>query len=154
MTSSGRARYRPRLNHVAITMDPAAARRRTVAPRSSTSTATCSAGPRATTPASAGNPLILYTGAFGEFVYLLAGGRPSTAPPIDHFGLQVATLERAPGDRRPGEGRARRATTGCEVIDVARAHHARPDDDYTLTSAYIGFVLPLSIELQHIARKS
>jgi len=40
----------------------------------------------------AGNPLILYTGAFGQFVYLLPADPPLTAPPLDHFGLQVETL--------------------------------------------------------------
>ena len=29
-----------------------------------------------------------------------------------------------------------------------------PTDDYTLTNAYIGFVLPLMIELQHIERQT
>jgi hypothetical protein len=33
----------------------------------------------------------------------------------------------------------------------ARTTHGATDD-YTLTSAYIGFVLPLMIELQHLAR--
>src|SRR5215470_15522140 len=39
-----------------------------------------------------GNPLILYTGAFGQFVYLLPAEPPLTAPPLDHFGLLVETL--------------------------------------------------------------
>jgi hypothetical protein len=38
------------------------------------------------------------------------------------------------------------------IIDVhARTTHG-PTSDYTLTSAYIGFLLPLMIELQHIER--
>ena len=38
------------------------------------------------------------------------------------------------------------------VIDVhSRTTHG-PTHDYTLTSAYIGFVLPLMIELQHLER--
>ena len=32
-----------------------------------------------------GNPLILYTGAFGQFVYLLPGRPAATAPALDHF---------------------------------------------------------------------
>src|SRR5690348_13389661 len=38
-----------------------------------------------------GNPLILYTGAFGQFVYLLPADPPLTAPPLDHFGILVDT---------------------------------------------------------------
>jgi hypothetical protein len=39
-----------------------------------------------------------------------------------------------------------------QVIDVdARVTHG-PTHDYTLTSAYVGFVLPLMVEIQHLAR--
>ena len=60
----------------------------------------------------AGNPLILYTGAFGQFVYLLPGDPYLTAPAMDHFGLQVATLAELAGDRRPGEGAPGARRTG------------------------------------------
>ena len=99
----------------------------------------------------AGNPLILYTGAFGQFVYLLPGDPHLTAPALDHFGFQVATLAElhAIVDRAQAYRRARR--TGARHRR-ARAHDHGPDHDYTLTSAYIGFVLPLMIELQHLER--
>ena len=57
-----------------------------------------------TTPGEVGNPLIMYTGAFGQFVYLLPGDPYLRAPAMDHFGVQVATLEQLAGDRRTGEG--------------------------------------------------
>ena len=84
-------------------------------------------------------------------MYLLPGDPYLTAPALDHFGFQVATLaelqeivERAKATRR--------ATTRVSIIDVhARTTHG-PTHDYTLTSAYIGFVLPLMIELQHLER--
>jgi hypothetical protein len=100
-----------------------------------------------------GNPLILYTGAFAQFIYLLPGdpdtGEFMRTPHLDHFGLQVqtkaeleATVAKAkayPDDR-------------VNVIDVdSRTTHG-PTHDYTLTNAYIGFVLPLMVELQHIER--
>ena len=92
-----------------------------------------------------------YTAAFGQFVYLLPADPPLTAPPLDHFGLQVetradlhTTVERAKG-HMTRDDRVR-------VIDVhARTTHG-PTHDYTLTSAYIGFLLPLMIELQHLER--
>ena len=98
-----------------------------------------------------GNPLILYTGAFGQFVYLLPAEPPLRAPPLDHFGLQVETLD----ELHAIVARAQRRAAGDErvrIIDVhARTTHG-PAHDYVLTSAYIGFVLPLMVELQHLER--
>ena len=96
-------------------------------PTCSRSTATCSAGPRATTPARTGNPLILYTGAFGQFVYLLPADPPLQAPPLDHFGLQVVDDRRDRRDRgqRPRSyGRTRRPGPHHRR---PRPHDARPD---------------------------
>jgi hypothetical protein len=96
-----------------------------------------------------GNPLILYTGAFGEFVYLLPGDPFLTAPALDHFGYQVATIE----ELRAIVARARAYAEHDARVEIIE-EHARTthgdDRDYTLTSAYIGFVLPLMIELQHL----
>jgi hypothetical protein len=98
-----------------------------------------------------GNPLILYTGAPAQFVYLLPADPPLTPGRLDHFGLQVATM-------RELEGTVARARAYAEhddrvrVIDPeARITHG-PVDDYTLTSAYLGFLLPLMVELQHLER--
>ena len=100
----------------------------------------------------AGNPLILYTGAFGQFVYLLPGrsaAHRTAARPLRAAGRDA---RRAPRDRRPGQGARRRRDDRVRVIDVhSRTTHG-PTHDYTLTSAYIGFVLPLMIELQHLER--
>jgi hypothetical protein len=99
-----------------------------------------------------GNPLILYTGAFGQFVYLLPADPPLSAPPLDHFGLMVDTLD----ELREILGRAKvHAATDnrVRIIDEhARVTHG-PAHDYTLTSAYIGFALPLMIELQHLEQR-
>ena len=96
-----------------------------------------------------GNPLILYTGAFGQFVYLLPADPPLTAPPLDHFGLQVDTLDELHAIVARARTRAA-ADDRVRVIDVhARTTHGSTHD-YVLTSAYIGFVLPLMVELQHL----
>ena len=96
-----------------------------------------------------GNPLILYTGEFGEFVYLLPGTPALTAPPLDHFGVLVETLDELHAiaektrKRRDRDDRVR-------LIDVhARTTHGA-SADYTLTSMYVGFLLPLMIEVQHL----
>jgi hypothetical protein len=98
-----------------------------------------------------GNPLILYTGAFGQFVYLLPADPPMHAPALDHFGLQVPSLDalHAIVERvKAWQARDERV----RLIDVhARTTHGA-EHDYTLTSAYVGFLLPLMIELQHLHR--
>jgi hypothetical protein len=101
-----------------------------------------------------GNPLILYTGRSRQYLYLL----PATddylrAPRLDHFGLEVSTLEEL-----------------AAIVDRAKAYRAKDDrvtiididervthgtvSDFTLTNAYIGFLIPLQIELQHLAERS
>jgi hypothetical protein len=100
-----------------------------------------------------GNPLILYTGQMRQYLYLL----PSTgdylrAPPLDHFGLEVQSTQELDA-----------------IVDRARAYQKKDDrvtiiersemvthgttSDFTLTNAYVGFLIPLVIELQHIAEQ-
>ena len=98
-----------------------------------------------------GNPLILYTGAFGQFVYLLPADPPLTAPPLDHFGVLVDTL----ADLREIVARAKHYAARDDrvrIIDVHDRTTHGPAHDYVLTSAYIGFVVPLMVELQHLQR--
>jgi len=141
---------RPTLNHVAITMDPAVldARGREEVLAFYGDVFGWTEGDNT---GEAGNPLILYTGAFGQFVYLLPADPPLTAPALDHFGMQVDTLD----DMHAIVGRAKTRAALDErvrIIDVhSRTTHG-PTHNYTLTSAYIGFLLPLMIELQHIER--
>src|SRR5262249_38093168 len=96
------------------------------------------------------NPLIMYTGAFGQFVYLAMGDANGAHTAVEHFGLQVATLD----ELESIVARARARATSDDRVHVSEIHSRTthgPSADYTLTSAYIGFVLPVTIELQHIA---
>jgi hypothetical protein len=97
-----------------------------------------------------GNPLILYTGAMRQYLYLLpAAGDFLRAPRLDHFGLEVASVEELVAilDRAKAyKSKDDRVT----VIDVDEMVTHGPTSDYTLTNAYIGFLIPLMIELQHI----
>ena len=143
---------RPTLNHVAISMDPAVLDERGRA-EVLAFYGEVFGWTEGDNTGEEGNPLILYTGAFGQFVYLLPADPPLTAPPLDHFGMQVDTLE----DLHTIVGRAQERAAHDDrvrVIDVhSRTTHGSVDD-YTLTSAYIGFLLPLMIELQHLKRVS
>jgi len=140
----------PTLNHVAISMDPAllddAGRAELLDFYGDVFGWT-----EGDNTGEAGNPLILYTGAFAQFVYLLPGDPYLRAPAMDHFGVQVASLEQLQAivdKAKVRQARDERVT----VIDVHARTTQGPTHDYTLTSAYIGFVLPLLVELQHLER--
>ena len=99
-----------------------------------------------------GNPLILYTGEFAQFVYLLPGSEPLQCPALDHFGFQVATREEL--EEIVARAKARQAKDDrVKIIDVKSRLTLGEASQYVLTSAYIGFLLPFMVELQHIGRR-
>jgi hypothetical protein len=142
--------FRPRLNHVAISVDPAVldARGRADVLAFYGEVFGWTEGDNT---GEKGNPLILYTGAFAQFVYLLPATPAMQAPPLDHFGLQVSSL--AEIDAIVGRAHAfGERDSRVRVIErESRTTHGTTDD-YILTSAYIGYVLPLMVELQHLER--
>ncbi len=142
--------FAPRLNHVAISMDPALlddhGREELLDFYGYVFGWT-----EGDNTGEVGNPLIMYTGAFGQFVYLLPGDPYLTAPVMDHFGLQVASLEQLQGIVDKAKARQENDER-VTLIDVHARTTQGPTADYTLTSAYIGFVMPLLVELQHLER--
>ncbi len=101
-----------------------------------------------------GNPLILYTGELRQYLYLLpASEEYLRAPRLDHFGLEIASRREL-----------------VDIVERARAYQAIDDrvtiievdemvthgtaSDFTLTHAYVGFLIPLLIELQHLDERS
>jgi len=144
------ADFAPRLNHVAISMDPTLLDDRGRAELLDFY-GDVFGWTEGDNTGEVGDPLIMYTGAFGQFVYLLPGDPYLQAPAMDHFGVQVATRDQLVGIVDRAKQR-RQADERVTVIDVhARTTHG-PTYDYTLTSAYIGFVIPLLVELQHLER--
>jgi hypothetical protein len=144
------ASHAPRFNHLAVTVDPALldgdGRAELVGFFGEVFGWT-----EGDNTGESGNPLILYTGAFGQFVYLLPGDPHLDAPSRDHFGMEVATLAelRAIVERaKTYQARDDRVT----IVDVHSRTTAGSTNDYVLTSAYIGFRLPLMVELQHLDR--
>ena len=100
-----------------------------------------------------GNPLILYTGSLGQFLYLLpAKDEFMVTPNMDHFGMEVSSMEEM-----------------AEILERVKAYKAKDDrvrftevgamvtkygeKRYTLSNAYIWFLIPLWMELQHIAER-
>jgi catechol 2,3-dioxygenase-like lactoylglutathione lyase family enzyme len=142
--------FSPRLNHVAISVDPSVLDEegRAVVLDFYGDVFGWSEGDNT---GESGNPLILYTGAPAQFVYLLPADPFLVAPALDHFGLQVdsvAEIERLVARARAYQEHDPRV----RVIDTAERITHGPTHDYVLTSAYIGFLLPLMIELQHLQR--
>jgi hypothetical protein len=141
----------PRLNHVAISVDPAV-----LDDRGRADVLAFYGGVfgwvEGDNTGEKGNPLILYTGAFGQFVYLLPATPAMQAPPLDHFGLQVSTLAEIDSMVERARAFAEHDDRVRIIERSVRTTHG-PSTDYTLTSAYIGYVLPLMIELQHLERR-
>jgi hypothetical protein len=97
-----------------------------------------------------GNPLIIYTGRLRQYLYFLpAASEFLTAPHLDHIGVEVASVTelRAIVDRaRAFAARDDRVT----VIDEAVMTTHGTTSDFALTHAYVGYLLPLLIEVQHL----
>ena len=99
-----------------------------------------------------GNPLILYTGSLGQFLYLLpATDEFMVTPNMDHFGIEVSSkeellelLERVKAYQEK-DPRVR-------VSDVGAMTTRYGEKRYTLTNAYVWYLIPLWIELQHVER--
>jgi hypothetical protein len=90
--------------------------------------------------------LVLMGYTVDQFVFLHADDRPMSGPRLDHFGLGVATLEELDDfyarARRFGETDAK-----VQIIDKQVEEHP----GITLTSFYVGYLLPLMVEVQHFA---
>jgi hypothetical protein len=95
-----------------------------------------------------GDPLVLATGAKGQFVYLHPADPSMVTPELDHFGVQVETvaeldeiLERA----RAFETRDDRV----RIIEKKSATNPSRWGPVTLTNCYVGYLLPMMVEIQH-----
>lgn len=101
-----------------------------------------------------GNPLILYTGELGQFIYLLpAKDKFMVTPNMDHFGLEVSSLEEM--EQILNRVKAYQAKDDrVRVTEIGAMVTKYQDKEYTLSNAYIWFLLPLWIELQHVQRRS
>jgi hypothetical protein len=100
-----------------------------------------------------GNPLILYTGSLGQFLYLLpAKDQFMVTPNMDHFGLEVSSKEELSEilDRVKAY---RRKDSRVKVTEVSAMTTRYQEKEYTLTNAYIWYLIPLWIELQHVEQR-
>ncbi len=88
--------------------------------------------------------LVLRVHSNEQFVFLIADDPPMICPRLDHFGMSVATIPEL-GDAL---ARAKAFAAHDDRVDVID----KKTDDFgmlKLTSFYVGFLLPMMIEIQH-----
>jgi hypothetical protein len=145
--------FRPRINHVAISVDAAVMDEKGRADLIDFygEVFGWTEGDNST---ESGNPLIMMVGSMRQFIYLLpAADNFMVTPRLDHFGLEVATMD----DLVDTLNRAKaykEKDDRVSIIDIGSMVTHHQTGDHTLTNAYIGYLIPLMIELQHIERQS
>ena len=140
--------YSPRLNHVAMTMPPESLDERGRA-EIKDFYGDVFGWTEGDNSGESGNPLIMMTGEFMQFVYLLPGDPALACPTLDHFGLQVSSVDEI--EEIVAKAKAWQAKDDrVKIIDVKGRETGGPGGQYVLTSAYIGYLLPMMVELQHL----
>ena len=90
--------------------------------------------------------LVLSAWRIDQFVFLIAEDQPMRAPRLDHFGIGVGSMEELDAFyERALE--YRRRDERVDVID--RKTEAHPG--LSITSFYVGFLLPMMVEVQYFS---
>lgn len=90
--------------------------------------------------------LVLSAYRYDQFIFLIADDPPMRCPRLDHFGMGVETLDQLDEFLRRAEA-YKEKDDRVDIIDKKTEHHPGLD----LTSFYVGFVLPMMVEVQHFA---
>jgi hypothetical protein len=88
--------------------------------------------------------LVLQVYSFNQFVFLIAEDTPMQAPRMDHFGIQVETMD----ELDDMLARARAYKDKDDRVDIVD----KSAEDYgmlVLTSFYVRHLLPMMVEVQH-----
>lgn len=79
-----------------------------------------------------------------QFVFLIADDSPMVCPRLDHYGLSVATIDEL--DSVLAASKAFHAHDDrVDVVDKEITDHGM----LKITSIYIGYLLPMMVEIQH-----
>ncbi len=93
--------------------------------------------------------LVMMAYRIDQFVFLIADDSPLKAPRLDHFGMGVATEEEL-DEFLARAKRYQERDDRVQIIDKQVEHHP----GVSLTNCYVGFLLPLMVEVQHFAYTS
>ena len=134
--------FRPRINHVAISVDAA------LMDTEGRATlldffADVFGWTEGDNTGETGNPLILYTGAPLQFAYLLPGHPYLAAPHLDHFGISVATEDEL-DDMLARARRYQEHDDRVDIVDKKVEDHGM----LAITSFYVRYLLPMMVEVQ------
>ena len=87
--------------------------------------------------------LVMGVHTYDQFVFLIADDEPMTAPRLDHFGLAVDTVDQL----QEILGRARSFAEKDDRVDIID-YDVEDHGVLRLHSFYVGYLLPLMIEVQ------
>lgn len=90
--------------------------------------------------------LVLSAYRVDQFIFLIADDEPMRSPKMDHFGLGVATMDELDHFYQRALD-YRKRDSRVSVIDKQTQQHP----GVTLSSFYVGYLLPLMVEVQHFA---
>ena len=88
--------------------------------------------------------LVLSAYSYEQFVFIIAEDPPMSCPRLDHFGMSVETEAELDDDARTGEGVPRRAIDRVDIVDRSVTDHGM----LAITSFYVGYLLPMMVEIQ------
>ncbi len=91
-----------------------------------------------------GTRLVLQAYSYDQFVFITAADDPMACPPDDHFGLSVATLD----ELHAMHGRAAAFAEGKDGVRLI-APEVEDFEVLRLHSFYVGYLLPMMVEVQH-----
>lgn len=87
--------------------------------------------------------LVLSAYSYEQFVFLIAEEPPMSCPRLDHFGMSVAT--EAELDEMLGRAKSfRDRDARVDIVDRSVADHGM----LAITSFYVGYLLPMMVEIQ------
>jgi hypothetical protein len=90
-----------------------------------------------------GQRLVFGVHAMNQFLFLYASREPMTCPRMDHWGIQVDTEEELDEILRRAKA-FQEKDARVHIVDK----HADEFTSLTLTAIYIGYLLPMTIEVQ------
>jgi hypothetical protein len=92
-----------------------------------------------------GKILVLQCHQYDQFVFLIADDNPMNCPRLDHFGLSVGTVEELDGMLE----RAKAYQNHDDRVRIIDRKVERYEAGLALTSFYVGYLLPMMVEIQH-----
>ena len=96
-----------------------------------------------------GEKLVLSAYRYDQFIFLIADDPPMRCPRLDHFGMGVETVAQL--DEFLARAKAyKEKDDRVDIIDKKTENLPGVD----LTSFYVGFLLPMMVEVQHFAFRS